>query len=138
MKISTKGRYAVRIMIDIARHSGETVPLKDVSDRQNISLKYAEQIVNALSKAGCLRSKRGAMGGYMLTHSPEEYNVGDILRAAEGSLAPVECLEGDKNMCLRADKCSALRLWEGLYKVINEYLDSVTIAELMDFDAECN
>lgn len=133
MKISTKGRYAIRLMIDIAKHSNEgNVSLKEVSTRQNISLKYLEQIVNALTKAGFVRSQRGAQGGYKMTRSPSEYTIGDILRVTEGPMAPVDCLEDEVNQCPRAHICPTIRIWEGLYKVINNYLDSITIADLID------
>lgn len=137
MRISTKGRYAIRMMLDIAQHSGEgNVSLKDVSKRQGISLKYLEQIVNMLSKAGFLRSQRGAQGGYKMVKKPEEYTIGDILRITEGELAPVACLEDDANRCERASACQTLSFWEGLYSVINEYLDSTTIADLAASAAE--
>ena len=132
MRISTKGRYAVRLMLDIAVHSGgENVSLKDVSKRQNISLKYLEQIVNTLSKAGFLKSHRGSQGGYRLLKSPEEYTVGDILRVTEGEMAPVACLEDEENQCPRANICPTIKFWTGLYDTINEYLDSTTIEDLM-------
>jgi Rrf2 family protein len=132
MKISTKGRYAIRLMLDIAQHSnGENVSIKDVSKRQGISLKYLEQIVNMLSKAGYLRSQRGSQGGYRLVKSPSEYTVGDILRVTEGDMAPVACLEGEVNQCERAKECPTIAFWEGLYKTINDYMDGTTIADLM-------
>lgn len=133
MKISTKGRYAVRLMLDIAVNSnGENVSLKDISKRQDISLKYLEQIVNTLSKAGLLRSQRGAQGGYRLTKDPEEYTVGDILRVTEGEMAPVSCLEDEENSCPKSASCPTLKLWTGLYKAITDYLDGTTIADLME------
>lgn len=132
MKISTKGRYAVRMMLDIAQHSnGENVSLKDVSKRQNISLKYLEQIVNILSKAGFLRSQRGAQGGYRMTRKPDEYTIGDILRVTEGEMAPVSCLEDEENQCPRVNQCPTIAFWTGLYKTINDYLDGTTIADLV-------
>jgi Rrf2 family protein len=131
MKISTKGRYAIRLMLDIAENSdGENVSLRDISQRQNISLKYLEQIVNMLCKAGFLRSQRGSQGGYKMTRLPEQYTIGDILRVTEGSMAPVDCLEGDVNACSRTELCPTIKIWEGLYDVINKYLDSITIADL--------
>lgn len=136
MKISTKGRYAVRLMLDIAMNSnGGNVSLKDVSKRQDISLKYLEQIVNMLSKAGLLRSQRGAQGGYRMTRRSEEYTVGDILRVTEGEMAPVSCLEGGENYCPKAERCPTLKLWTGLYRAITDYLDGTTIADLMDNDS---
>lgn len=132
MKISTKGRYAVRLMIDLAEHSnGENISIKDIARRQDISLKYLEQIVNMLSKAGYLRSRRGAQGGYKLTRSPEEYTIGDILRITEGEMAPVSCLEDEVNQCPKSSVCPTLSYWTGLYKVINDYLDNTTVADLV-------
>ena len=132
MKISTKGRYAIRLMLDIAQHSnGENISLKDVSKRQDISLKYLEQIVNTLCKAGLLRSRRGAQGGYKMLRKPEEYTVGDILRVTEGGMAPVSCLEDEVNKCPRAAARCVDRIWEGLYKTVNDYLNSPPIADLM-------
>ncbi len=137
MKISTKGRYAIRMMIDIAKNSGGgNVSLKDVADRQGISLKYLEQIVTVLSRSGLLRSQRGAQGGYRLIREPDKYTVGEILRITEGSMAPVACLEDEINICPRAGSCSTIALWTGLYKTISEYLDSVTIADLMRGSAD--
>lgn len=133
MKISTKGRYAVRLMLDIAQHSnGENVSLKDVSKRQNISLKYLEQIVNMLCKSGFLKSQRGSQGGYKMLRAPEEYTVGDILRVTEGEMAPVSCLEDEINQCPKAAVCPTIKFWTGLYETINNYLDGTTIADLME------
>lgn len=133
MKISTKGRYAIRLMIDIAQHGadGENVSIKDVSERQGISVKYLEQIVNMLNKAGYLRSRRGSQGGYRMSKKPSEYTVGDILRVTEGDMSPVACLEEEENTCPRVTACPTLEFWQGLYKTINDYLDSTTIADLM-------
>ncbi|MGN0182207.1 MAG: RrF2 family transcriptional regulator [Candidatus Ornithomonoglobus sp.] len=140
MKISTKGRYAIRLMLDIAQHSsGENVvSLKDVSKRQNISLKYLEQIVNMLSKAGFLRSQRGSQGGYKMLRRPEEYTIGDILRVTEGEMAPVSCLEDKVNQCERASQCPTIKFWTGLYDTVNKYLDGTTIADLMNSAEENN
>ena len=132
MKISTKGRYAIRLMIDIAEHSdGGNVSIKDVAQRQNISIKYLEQIVNMLSKTGYLKSQRGSQGGYKMTRLPDEYTVGDILRVTEGDMAPVACLEDEVNQCPRAKNCPTIGFWTGLYKTINDYLDGTTIADLV-------
>ena len=131
MKISTKGRYALRMLIDLAEHgSGRFVSLKEISDRQNISKKYLEQIVPLLTKNGILRTNRGNKGGYALAKAPEEISVGEVLRATEGSLAPVACLEYETNECPRAGICDTLFVWEGLRKVISEYLDGITIAAI--------
>lgn len=133
MKVSTKGRYALRMMIDLAENSsGQFVALKDVSLRQGISLKYLEQIVTTLGKAGFIKSLRGPFGGYILSRDPAEYTVGAILRATEGPLAPVSCLEDEENECIRYSHCSTVDFWAGLYDVINVYVDSVTLADLVD------
>ena len=134
MKISTKGRYALRMLLDLAEHRNgekEFIALKDIAQRQNISKKYLEQIVPMLNKGGILRTNRGNRGGYMLAKAPQDCTVGDILRATEGSLAPVSCLEYEENGCPRAESCATLSIWEGLYKVINEYLDGVTLQDLL-------
>ena len=132
MKISTKGRYALRFMIDLAVNSGSFVALKDAAARQGISKKYLEQIVPLLNKSGMLLTNRGYQGGYRLARKPEDYTVGDILRITEGSLAPVSCLDGDVNLCERQTSCPTLELWQGLYKAINDYLDGVTLKDLVD------
>ena len=132
MKVSTKGRYALRMMIDIAEHSAsEWVSIRDISERQAISVKYLEQIVTNLTRTGLLRSERGAGGGYMLTKSPDRYTAGEILRAIEGKLAPVACLEDEVNKCNRISFCKTLDFWKGLYAVISGYVDSVTLQDLM-------
>lgn len=132
MKVSTKGRYALRIMIDLAMNdNGEYIRLKEIAERQSITLKYMEQIMPLLTKAGYVRSYRGNNGGYMLARSPEEYTVGDILRTTEGSLAPISCIEETPNRCPRKDYCTTLSFWEGMAKVINEYVDGITLADLM-------
>ena len=139
MKISTKGRYALRLMTDIAEHDHDGyVSLKDVAARQGISMKYSEQIAGMLAKAGMLHSGRGAQGGYRLAKRPEDYTVGSILRLTEGNLAPVACLGQDADACPRMAQCRTLPLWQGLDKVINSYLDSVTIADLMHRDTDGN
>ena len=130
MMISTKGRYALRVMIDLARHdSGSYVPLSEISERQGISEKYLESILGGLSKAGYLLALRGKGGGYRLARVPEEYRAGDILRLTEGSLAPVVCLEHGRR-CEQADQCPTLPLWEGLDRVIGDYLNGYTLADL--------
>jgi Rrf2 family protein len=131
MKISSKGRYALRMMIDIAEHNtGEWVSIKDISERQGISVKYLEQIVTGLSRSGLLTSGRGPQGGYMLTKEPEQYTVGQILRVTEGSLTSVACLESEETQCGRQDICPTIGFWKGLDKVINGYVDSVTLKDL--------
>ena len=132
MKISTKGRYALRTMLDLAMHDeGILIPLKDISHRQGITVKYLEQVMNLLSKAGYVRSVRGAGGGYRLAKAPSAYTVGDILRTAEGSLAPVACLEDEINQCPRASECLTLSFWQGLADTIDYYVDSVTLEDLI-------
>lgn len=133
MKISTKGRYALRMMLDLAMHSADGfVALKDIAERQDISKKYLEQIVPLLNKADLLRTNRGYQGGYSLAKSPEKYTVGEILRVTEGNLCPVSCLQYPVNECPRASECLTLPVWEGLYKAINDYLDSVTLQDIID------
>lgn len=131
MKVSTKGRYALRMMIDLAqRSSSEWTALKDVSERQGISVKYLEQIVTNLTKTGLLLSSRGPQGGYMLARPAEKYTAGEILRVIEGSLAPVACLDNDAVPCQRRSECPTVKFWEGLDKTISDYVDSVTLADL--------
>lgn len=132
MKISTKGRYAIRVMLDIAEHNtGEFIPLMDVAKRQEISEKYLESIVSVLSKNDYLISLRGKGGGYKLAKNPEDYKIGDILRLTEGAFAPVACLEKKPNRCDKAEICATLKMWEGFQKVTEEYFDGITIADLM-------
>lgn len=131
MKISTKGRYALRLMTDLANSGQEGyVSLKDVAARQNISQKYLEQIAGSLAKAGLLQSGRGAQGGYRLAKAPADYTVGEILRLTEGNLAPVACLAGPENRCERCGECSTLDFWSGLYATVNAYIDRYTLADL--------
>lgn len=133
MKISTKGRYAIRVMIDLAEHNnGEFITLMDVAQRQEISEKYLEAIVSILSKNDLLLSLRGKGGGYKLAKAPEKYTVGSILKLTEGSLAPVACLEKKPNNCARASACKTVEMWEGLNKLIDDYLENITIADLLD------
>lgn len=133
MKISTKGRYAIRLMLDLAENSnGEFIRLKDISARQEISEKYLEQITGILSKASLIKGVRGAQGGYKLIKKPSEYTVGSILRATEGNLAPVSCLETEDNLCERQDKCITLNFWKSFNKVINDYLESVSLQDIID------
>ena len=132
MKISTKGRYALRMMIDIANHGKDRrVSIKEISERQGVSIKYLEQIVTVLTKSGLLRSERGSNGGYALAKPPDQYTVGEILRIIEGKLAPVACLENDENICERKDICATLDFWQGLQKVIDDYVDSATLQDFV-------
>lgn len=134
MKISTKGRYALRLMIDIAIHSAaEPVRIKDIAKRQDVSEKYLEQIIAVLNKAGYVRSIRGPKGGYLLTKQPAEYTAGMILRLTEGSLAPVSCLEFEENDCPRQDQCATLELWKRLDQAIKDVVDSVTLEDLVEW-----
>lgn len=131
MKISTKGRYALRVMIDLAMNSnGKYISLKEIAERQEISNKYLEQIISLLNKAGYLETARGNSGGYKLAKPPKKYTVGDILRATEGDLAPTYCLteEGD---CTRRKGCKTYSFWKGLDDVINEYVDGTTLQDLI-------
>ncbi|MCH5201481.1 MAG: Rrf2 family transcriptional regulator [Oscillospiraceae bacterium] len=133
MKISTKGRYALRMLIDLAEHQNDGfVALKDIAARQNISKKYLEQIVPVFNKSNILNTNRGFQGGYRLARSADKYTVGEILRLTEGSLAPVACLENDPVQCERSGECATLPVWQGLYRVINEYLDGITLQDILD------
>lgn len=133
MKISTKGRYSLRMLLDLAIHSSDGfIALKDIAERQNISKKYLEQIVPLLNKSGLLRTNRGYQGGYMLAKPADKYTVGEILRLTEGSLAPVACLEHEENICPKANECLTLDVWKGLYDVITEYLDNITLQDIID------
>ncbi|MGN1165470.1 MAG: RrF2 family transcriptional regulator [Lachnospiraceae bacterium] len=137
MKVSTKGRYALRIMADLAMNdNGEYIRLKDISKRQAITLKYMEQIMPLLTKAGYVKSYRGNNGGYKLARKPEEYTVGEILRTTEGSLSPIACIEDEPNQCPRKEYCTTLSFWEGMWKVINEYVDGITLADLIKNEHE--
>ena len=132
MKISTRGRYALRLMLDLALADPEEYcSVKSIAARQQISEKYMEQIISQLVKAGFVRSVRGAQGGYRLAYAPEKYTAGQILRLTEGSLAPVTCLEGADNTCPRAGQCHTLPMWEKLDSLINGYLNSVSLADLL-------
>lgn len=136
MLVSTKGRYALRVMADLAEHRGEGfVPLKEIAQRQDISEKYLESIVKLLVKAKLLDSLRGKGGGYQLTRPPEEYTVGSILGLTENSLAPVACLERGTETCPRAAECSTLSVWAELDRLIGGYLESVTVADLVRREA---
>ncbi|MCR4615761.1 MAG: Rrf2 family transcriptional regulator [Clostridiales bacterium] len=135
--ISTRGRYALRMMIDLAEHQNDGfVALKDIAERQNISKKYLEQIIPVLNRAEFLQTMRGFGGGYRLVKPPMDYTVGEILRATEGSMAPVSCLEGQLNTCPRCQECMTLPVWEGLYRVVNNYLDGITLQDILDKKSE--
>lgn len=134
MKISTKGRYALRLMLDLAlNNTKEPVRIKDIAQRQDISDKYLEQIISVLNKAGYVKSLRGPQGGYRLSKDPKEYTVGMILRLTEGSLAPVACLDDEVNECTRQDECVTLLLWEKLYTAIKGVVDEYTLADLVEW-----
>ncbi|WP_298481974.1 Rrf2 family transcriptional regulator [uncultured Ruminococcus sp.] len=134
MKISTRGRYALRFMLDLAQHEGDSgyVSLQDVAERQGVSKKYLEQIVPTLNKAGMLKANRGYQGGYRLTKTPAEYTVGDILRVTEGNLACVACVLPGADECPRLTDCLTRNVWKGLYETVTNYLDSMTLQDILD------
>lgn len=137
MKISTKGRYSLRMLLDLAEHANDGyVALKDIAQRQGISKKYLEQIVPILNKTDILKTNRGFQGGYMLAKTPDKYTVGMILRLTEGSLSPVACLDQDPIQCERSGECATLPIWQGLNKVINDYLDNITLQDILDQQKE--
>ncbi|MCQ2591054.1 MAG: Rrf2 family transcriptional regulator [Treponema sp.] len=132
MIVSTRGRYALRVLIDMAEHmNDERIPLKEIAERQEISQKYIESIMTLLSKNGIVDGVHGKGGGYKLNRTPEEYKVGDILRITEGTLAPVMCLEKGAAPCQKKEKCRTLPLWSKLDDLIENYLDSVSLKDLM-------
>lgn len=134
MKISTRGRYAVRLMLDLALNNGQgPIPLKEIAQRQQIGGSYLESIVKQLARAGLIRSVRGAGGGYWLSGRPEEYTVGDILRQMEGNLAPVHCdsVESCGQVCQQADRCVTMEVWEQVHKAVSDVVDHITLADLM-------
>lgn len=131
MMISSKGRYALRVMIDLAENSrGLYIPLKEIAARQEISQKYTETIMALLSKNGLVDGQHGKGGGYRLSKAPEEYRISEILRITENSLAPVSCLECGKSKCLRADTCRTLPMWSRLNEIINDYFDNIRLTDL--------
>lgn len=133
MLVSTRGRYAIRVMIDLAEHmNGKYIPMKEIADRQDVSLKYMTKIMQALTKSGMLDGQHGKGGGYKLNRDPEEYRVGDILRLTEGTLAPVTCIDETDCKCDRSFECRTRPMWNELDKLISEYLDGITIADLME------
>ena len=137
MNITSKGRYALRVMLDLADHNtGDYIPLKDIAKRQEISVKYLENILASLSRVDLVDATRGKGGGYRLSKPPAEYPAGEIIRLAEGSLASVACLKGSKNGCEKADQCRALPLWQGLDKVVYDYLNSYSLADLQHLEED--
>ncbi len=139
MKISTKGRYAMRMLLDLVEHQNcGFIALKDIAKRQHISKKYLEQIIPIFNNSGILKTTRGAQGGYQLAKSPEKYTVGEILRLTEGNLSPVACLEEDPISCERREECSMLPVWQGLSTVINEYLDGITLQDILEQKCSTN
>lgn len=135
MKVSTRGRYALRLMLDLALQKPEVpIRLKDVAARQEISVKYLESIASVLAKAGYIRSLRGPQGGHLLRYTPEQYKVGDILRLTEGSMVPVECLETGEKQCPRSMTCTTLRLWKELDQAVKSVIDYYTLADLVEWE----
>lgn len=137
MKISTKGRYALRTMLELAKNQGnKPLPVKEISARQDISDKYLEQIIAVLNKAGYVKSVRGPQGGYILLKDPKDCTVGMILRLTEGSLAPVECLEYEKNTCPRKDTCATVKVWEKIDSAVKNVVDNITLEDLLHWDMD--
>ena len=133
MMISTRGRYALRVMIDLAEHGGEEyIPMKDVAARQDISLKYLEKILPLLTQGNLVTGIHGRGGGYRLTREPDEYTLWEILRLAEGDLAPVACLQENAAACSRAAECRTLPVWEKYYELTKDYFSGITLADLMN------
>lgn len=132
MMISTRGRYALRVMLDLAEHGGEGyIPMKAVAERQGISLKYIERIMPALSKNNLVEGVHGKGGGYRLSRSIEDYTVGEILRLTEGNLAPVACLECEAKDCERKEECKTIDMWTALHQMTNTYFDSIRLIDLI-------
>lgn len=139
MMISTRGRYALRVLLDLAENNnGGYIPMKDVANRQELSLKYIERIMPVLSKNALVEGVHGKGGGYRLTNPPEDYKVGDILRLTEGDLAPVACLGCDAKPCDRAAECRTLPMWTDFYKLVNDYFDNITLADLLQTNLSDN
>ncbi|MCR4693209.1 MAG: Rrf2 family transcriptional regulator [Firmicutes bacterium] len=135
--ITTRGRYALRMMVDLAEHQESGfVSLKEIAKRQDISRKYLEQIIPMLNRASLLQTSRGSGGGYKLIKAPKDYTVGEILRAAEGSMAPVSCLEGEINTCPRCIECATLFVWQGLKELEEDYLNGITLQDIIDKQAQ--
>lgn len=132
MLISTKGRYAIRVMLDLAQHREKGyIPMKEVAERQGLSLKYMERIMPALSKNKLVEGIHGKGGGYRLAREPQHYKIGEILRLTEGNLAPVACLENENNTCERAKDCKTLFMWKKFHEITTEYFDGITLADLL-------
>lgn len=139
MMISTRGRYALRVMIDLAEHNdGSYIPMKEVAERQELSLKYLERILPVLTKNKLIKGVHGKGGGYRLNKTPSEYTVGEILRLTEGDLAPVSCLEQGAEPCKRASECRTLKMWTDFYKITNEFFDNISIADLIRTDCSAD
>lgn len=139
MMISTRGRYALRVLLDLAENNnGGYIPMKDVANRQELSLKYIERIMPILSKNTLVEGVHGKGGGYRLTNPPEDYKVGDILRLTEGDLAPVACLGCEAKPCERAAECRTLPMWSDFYKLVNDYFDNITLADLLQTNLSDN
>ena len=135
--ISTKGRYSLRILLDLAEHrNGNFIPMKDVAKRQGISLKYIERLLPPLKDAGLIDSLHGKGGGYKLTREPDRYDLWEILSTAEGDLAPVECLKEDGEQCSRSAQCRTLPVWQNYYKLIKNYFSGITLADLLKNNVE--
>lgn len=136
MKISTRGRYAIDLMVDLALYdNGEPISVKDIAEREQISSKYLEQIISMLNRAGFVKSIRGAQGGYRLKRKPEEYSVGAILRVTEGDLAPVSCIE-ENSECANKSTCSTVKIWQQLNDAINEVVDNISLADLVEWNSK--
>lgn len=137
MRISTRGQNAIKLMLDLATYNnGEPVKLRDIAKRQNISEKYLEQIVSVLQKAALVKSFKGARGGYMLQYPPKEYTVGYILKTVEGNMAPVDCVGENGVICENVGNCASHRLWQKLYSAINDVLEGITLADMLEWQSE--
>lgn len=135
--ISTKGRYSLRILLDLAEHrNGKFIPMKEVAQRQGISLKYIERLLPALKEGGLIESLHGKGGGYKLTREPDQYNLWDILILSEGDLAPVDCLRDHSEQCTRSGYCKTLPIWQNYYNLIKDYFSNISLADIMDNGAD--
>lgn len=139
MMISTRGRYALRVLIDLAEQGSESyIPMKDVAERQRLPLKYLERILPLLAKNGLISGLQGKGGGYRLTREPDKYTVGEILRLTEGDLAPVSCLAHNAEPCPRVADCRTLEMWKGFHQLTYEYFDSIKLSDLMKNETVCD